>query len=798
MENDSESYEDILWNKYDQLQKRLVEKSMYYQSSIKYFKEVYAEVERHIIQLTLIDNEIKLKKPTKLDELFNIFKNTMNLFLDNHKKLINKIVKNLQEYLSSIKKENPVYNDFKQSFHNYQLEQKKFNQIKEKFHESALEAETKTLKRVQKKNEKKTNELVDLSNKQKKEVGNKLKKYQISLNEINKKREEYNSKQTSLIKYYVDIEKNELNMYYSILNDFLKIELEKTIKHLYQPKINELSEKNRLKNIDKECQENLKKLKSNEKPEEKISFEYKSNIDFDKCLEKEDFDTYAETVGIIKKNFNHIYEGITLEKEKLKNNIRELIKRFFELDKTDKINDIKIDEEKLYFDSLNDTSTHTTFIKLLTKLRTNSKFNRHKKLIEILGRSFKIILDEAEKNNNFWIAKNCIILSQTFYYEEEFENKKKIKKYAFEYIKTDSWLIKKDFWIGYTFYMVEEELKKFVKLFPDIDLEDIKNNKDFNSKQNLKISDVIFSQLLPSITNMLEITKKNMYAIEIIELFHEQYKYLTEDKMETLFLLTKAGKEDIERMRNEYIFNKRRTTMENEEKIVSINKINGDKQNVNIDKINDASENNKNNMENKNEKINMNINNKKENDNLIIIENTKDDNKIKDFHLINSINIKNNNKINNENIIDNINIIKNEKEVDINNANMNKNLIYINYENNIDIKNNNNNLINSFKILEEDENTKYKINQNLNDNNILNKKNNKGCDKIESDIILSDIKIIEFERKTEIKGEDKKNFNIIEDKVKKEIKEETENNLENEENNPNDNKDNKLKDFVII
>ena len=49
MENDSESYEDILWNKYDQLQKRLVEKSMYYQSSIKYFKEVYAEVERHII-----------------------------------------------------------------------------------------------------------------------------------------------------------------------------------------------------------------------------------------------------------------------------------------------------------------------------------------------------------------------------------------------------------------------------------------------------------------------------------------------------------------------------------------------------------------------------------------------------------------------------------------------------------------------------------------------------------------------------------------------------------------------------
>ena len=60
------------------------------------------------------------------------------------------------------------------------------------------------------------------------------------------------------------------------------------------------------------------------------------------------------------------------------------------------------------------------------------------------------------------------------------KKKLKIKKCAFEYIKTDFWLIKKDFWIGYTFYMVEEELKKFVKLFPDIALEDIKNNKDFN------------------------------------------------------------------------------------------------------------------------------------------------------------------------------------------------------------------------------------------------------------------------------------------------------------------------------
>ena len=181
MENNNESYDDILWNKYDHLQKRLGEKSLYYQSSIKYFRDVYNEIEKHKINLELINNEVKLNKPTKLDEIFNIFKEFLKFFLENHKKLINKIINNLQKFVTGIKKENPIYNDFKQFFHNYQIEQRKFNQIKDKFHEIALEAETKTLKKVQKKNEKKTNESVDLPKKLKKEVGTNLKKYQTSL-----------------------------------------------------------------------------------------------------------------------------------------------------------------------------------------------------------------------------------------------------------------------------------------------------------------------------------------------------------------------------------------------------------------------------------------------------------------------------------------------------------------------------------------------------------------------------------------------------------------------------------------
>ena len=541
MENSNESNEDNLWNKYENLQKRMNEKSTYYQSSIKYFGDIISEIDNHLIKLTLINNDVKLKNPTKLDELFNLIIKLIQLFSDNHKKLINNIINHLKKYLSDIKKENP-YNNFKQFYNYYKSEQKKFNQTKNKFNQIALQAETKTLKKVQKKNETNSNEEIDLPKQLKKDLGQNLKKYQTSLIDMNKMREDYNKKETNFINYFAGIEKDELNMYYDALNDFVKIEFEKIKKFFAQESIQILFEKYKKKDIEKEkeIKEIDKKMENNEKKDEKFSFEFKSNIDFENCNENDEFKSYIETVEIIKKNFNNIYEDIELEKERLKNNVRELIKKFFELDKTNEISEIKEEDEKKYFNSLNDPETHPTFIKVLSNLRTNSKLKRKKKVIDILAKSFKIILDNAEKNNNeksFWAARNCLILSQTFWYEKEDEKNKISKIYAFEYLKADTWLVKKDFWMGYIFWVVEEELKKFIKIFPDITFEDIRNNKIFPPKISTKISEILFSQLLPAITNLLEVTKKNMYAVEIIEIFHEKFSYLTEEKIEALFQL---------------------------------------------------------------------------------------------------------------------------------------------------------------------------------------------------------------------------------------------------------------------
>ena len=100
-----------------------------------------------------------------------------------------------------------------------------------------------------------------------------------------------------------------------------------------------------------------------------------------------------------------------------------------------------------------------------------------------------------------------------------------------------------------------------MNLFKDITLKDIQDNKEFPKKRELKISEVIFSQLLTYITNLIDISHDQKLAIEIIELIHEKYKYLTKDKMDSLFEIVSENREEIQKMRNEYQLNKNKTNL---------------------------------------------------------------------------------------------------------------------------------------------------------------------------------------------------------------------------------------------
>ena len=346
MESKEKSFDDLLWNKYDKIQKEFDESQAYYQNLIKYLREMLTEIDRHESYLSILYNAPQLKNFSKLNELFNLFNQNINFNIQNRRNFIKDTISSLDKSIAKLKKINPIYLDFKQYLENYTTLKKKFIKAKEKFHESVSSIEKQTLLKIKEGTESQESNNIEISNKLKKEVSENLKKYQTNIEQINKKREEFISRQKNLIKSYVDIESFNINMYYDILGNFLFLEKEKQFVFFNSAKFNKLQKEKKEKNINKEIKEYFNNFEENNKDDEKneILFEgYKSKIDFDKCTSTEDAKNFSKAIDIIEKDFKDIFDKITLEKEKSKKKIREWTKKFFELDK----NNIEFDKDSM-------------------------------------------------------------------------------------------------------------------------------------------------------------------------------------------------------------------------------------------------------------------------------------------------------------------------------------------------------------------------------------------------------------------------------------------------------------------
>ena len=539
---------EIFWNKYENIQKNFEDILSYYQLSIKYLKDVLAEIEHYSFSLNNINADFLTKKNSRFNDILNLFNNTIKFNIDNSRKFINNTINNFEKYNSQLKQLNQHYSTFKQFSETYTSQQKKFNKIKEKFIDSASLVESKTVEKFQKRNEKQFDENNIISKKLKKDVQDNLKKYQACIEETNKKREEFILKQANLIKDDIELEQLDINIYYNVIDNYLSLYKDKTINYInkYMKKLlKQLQEKN----LEKEIKEYFSSIKSNGKNDEKnpIVFEgYKTKINYDNCSNGEEFDTYLETVNFLEKNIKEIYDNDTLEKEKLKGNLRDWIKKFFSFDdKSIEIDKNVIDE--YYYNALKQPFTHKTFLKIVTDMRTSAHFNRNKQLIDLLGESLKIILEEARKNEDYRTAKNCLILSQTFYY---MENDKKI--FSCECLKKNIWLETYEFWDKFCSYMIDEELKKLIDQNHDLNLDDIKQNKQYSEKLCSKIGDVIFSQLITMISNILMFTNNHSFAIELIESLKEKYIYFPKKNIDILYQSISTDENLIKQLLEEY------------------------------------------------------------------------------------------------------------------------------------------------------------------------------------------------------------------------------------------------------
>ena len=154
----------------------------------------------------------------------------------------------------------------------------------------------------------------------------------------------------------------------------------------------------------------------------------------------------------------------------------------------------------------------------------------------------------TEQEKDYTAAKNCMILSQTYYFDEKDKDGNVRKKYLLEFIINYKWLRTPDFWRGIIEEMINSEAKKYIAL--NNNGESIFDEKNKDARDQL--SNICFSQLLPYANNMKEFFMDDRIILKIIDEFVEKYKIQKELADSIYSGVISEKPEVIEKMRKEY------------------------------------------------------------------------------------------------------------------------------------------------------------------------------------------------------------------------------------------------------
>ena len=546
------NFERYLWNKYQPLHDRLMNKIAYLSKVLASFNDIYHVKKEYYKNIKpLMNNEIPpCKEEDNIKEVITFVRNTNDKYNEYEKQMYTEIIKNIKDLIEKMKREKNLYDDYVNSLALYNDEKKKMENLKKIYHQNAQIAEKSTLYLkelvIKKKlnNEPLINKQIDLSENESKNRLTAMSKdctaYIASLDKVNKSRIELNQKQSILLKTYQSLEKDDKTLYSKIMD----------IMRAYQKKIldytgegyNKTEALQKNIDIDRDMRKLIEELRSRDKPEEEIPYvHYPTEIDFDKCSDTKDYKVYNEMVKTIKKYHNRVFNDYDEKLEEKKNKMRELIYKFFDMNKvTDN------EDRKQLLEYIKDEKTHELFLIVLSKLRTNNRFCREKHLIELVSEILLTILNVAQKNNNYISAKNCVILSQTFYYLDESKN----KVYIVDKIKKHPWISSMKFWKDFILIMILKEFKKLEDMNPESKLVIAKN---INVTDNIKpkIGEILFSQLLPYVGNMNEFGIKKKYIIKIINDINKRFNYINKANFESIINIVCSTSEEMEQVQKE-------------------------------------------------------------------------------------------------------------------------------------------------------------------------------------------------------------------------------------------------------
>ena len=648
-----ENYENNLYGKIEFLHERSNRDHnslVVFSDIITKFINSITEFSKSLDSITSRKSRIILDKSTSIYRLTHLFKLNIKTHIEEFKEcsyhlnsnILGPIIQSIDEkYL----KEKELYINYNKIKGVYNTSKITLEKSKKEFETNANLCEKNILSFLQLKSYdiNNSNEYLKYEEKMKLSISNAKNfedKYYQCLEEANKARKIEIKKHKELLRYYQELEKD----FYSRINCMISyfIPMLKKMYNTILKSLEGVEEQCKKVNIKQDIKLLIEKYKSNESPEEELKFiPYYPEVSLENPVitgnEKKDLDILDinyNALLILYENFRDIRKDINMEEEKKKYKLRILSSKIFKIGPGV---DFKQEEKNELISLLKEKSYKSYFLATLSKQRTKGRYRRSLSLLKNLSEIIKYILEDSKKTNDYDAAKNCIILSQTFYFERQFGKELK-KKYLFDYIKNNEWINSIDFWVKLTENMIESEINNSEKIAKK------QKTKESSEQRKIRIDNIVFSQIISYTSLMIEFSIQKEEIIKVADFYikkHNIDKSLSDLLIESINSIPYPKNEeddfDFEDENIKPMLRKNKTVMirgseniakylENTDK----NKIENEKD-KSKDKFDNKEDKKGNEKENKEKIIDKeNNDNKKDKD-----KNNNDDNKIKDKNITN-------------------------------------------------------------------------------------------------------------------------------------------------------------------
>ena len=583
--------------KFNAFKDELLKKNIFINNSLSLFKtqiklidSIIKNLNTHSKFLSNIDNT---KDKDYIYEIIKLITENIETMMTFDSQLIKELISNLTMLIDTKKKDNkknnleiePIYNQLRDN-------KEKMERQKKLYFDIMTKTELFILDNIDNMLEKKKKLPIDNSLQNYeilKEPKNNYLNYRICVGNLNKSISELNNKEKYILDYFDDIDNNFNLVISNVLKKFYE---NQNIKNNYIS-----NNINLIKDMIINNNDNIFKNKSKDNYLylSKYSFDliecekFPSNINFLHIKDNNEFNKCVNTIEFLNETIGNVYPNFSKDKEKKRNKIRKKIDNLInhnnfkitEEDKNELLEILKTNEEN-----------QMLFINILNRLRIDGKYKINKEVNYLIGNALNVIFNSLFITKNYDIVKNSIILSQTFYYEDE----TKEKKYISELIKNNELLHNEDFWRNYIDLMITNEFMRYQNNLQDKNINIfMKNNIPVNISN--KLDELLFAQLIPNIKIMVEFNVDKKIIIKIMNEFIHKYDYLNKDHINTLYNIISKNKEEIEKLkkkiRSEFILNlnkldniKEGEVNEDKKKISEIIQEDMKKSNIKSEKIN--------------------------------------------------------------------------------------------------------------------------------------------------------------------------------------------------------------------